>query len=179
MSRPPHNDCKLSGVRHSGQCLSPNASSARISGRRLSIPRNNQYQGSPKFCVAKSRHIEEFAEQFTVGILRLNLRNDDFDFCFQSFANVLAWRAFSNSGRIFSQPILSATAIFQCHRTPMENHKLPLAFVNGASKFPRHEFPRFIRRERQNRREHLAQAGDEAVQRGLGGAAAGELAGSV
>ena len=44
---------------------------------------------------------------------------------------------------------------------------LPIRFVNGIHIFPWHKLPRLVRGERQDRREHLAQAGHEPMQRGL------------
>ena len=49
--------------------------------------------------------------------------------------------------------------------------------MNRIHFFARHKFPGFVRREGQNGREHLAEAGDQAVQGGLGGAAAGRIRG--
>src|SRR5947209_8626209 len=44
--------------------------------------------------------------------------------------------------------------------------------MHGAAVGARNKFPRFVRRERKDRREHFTQTTDESMQRGLRGATA-------
>ncbi len=103
--------------------------------------------------------------------LTINFASSDFANCFCLTGALQALAMPSDAIQIvFSKLRFRCQDCAKCFR-------FEFTFMHRPRRFARHKFPRFVRREGQDRRKHLAQAGHQPVQRGLRGAAARRIRG--